>query len=511
MPTTPPAKKLQIFNFALLASLWAVLFTQFWFEWNHNEQYGYGVFMPIIGLYLLYSRWNDRPTPRPLINNVVIFTCILAVLTIALFPIKVIFEANADWRMIAWAQALLTLFMTAIVVAFWGGLPWLKHFTLPFILFLFGVPWPTQIEVFTIQKLLGFVTLCTVEALNFAGVFAVQAGNLIRLPSGIVSMEEACSGVRSFQSSIMLGFYLGELFRLNLFKRLMLIGFGGIFAILFNIIRTVSLSFIAAYQSIEASLNWHDFASNSVFIACLSSLILLGFLLKSKGRINVPSATNTVDTPQWIPLKPTIFITLLLLLSEPFVYGWFHWRPPLPYEGYSWHVDWNQIEGLKENEMAYHIKDTLLYDVGAHTEWKTEGLYSWIAYYFHWHAPQGAQLAGFHGPDLCLPAAGWRMHEVGDKVSWQKDDVELIFSSFSFAGTRNLVYVFYCQWDQSHYPYHTKKGTMRRDRLISAWNGHLKKGKIVLQVIASGMPSLKDAEGDLIEFLNKAIVVVPPK
>lgn len=509
MPPLSRSSKQQIFNFVLLGCFWAVLFSQLWYEWNNNEQYGYGVFMPFIGLYLMYARWLDRPNTSNCSGRTMMLVCIgFAILL--LYPIKIIFEANADWRFIAWVQAMVTLGVSFIIIAYWGGWSWVCHFSLPLIFFLFGVPWPTAFEVFIINKLLTFVTFATVEIVNLIGVLAIASGNLIHLTTGIVSMEEACSGVRSFQSSVMLGFFLGELFRFGVFKRIFLLVAGGFFAMLFNIGRTTSITLVAAKKSIEETLKWHDFAGNAVFICCLVSLIIVAFVLKRKDQQALPldavKATSR-NTPTLIGLKVAFVGSCLLILSELFIYGWFHWRPPLPYEGYSWAIDWDKVEGIKEEDMAYGIQDALIYDEGRFASWKTHGRYDWLAYYFKWNHPKGAQLAGFHGPDLCLPATGWAILETGEPIVWTQDDVRLVFTAFSFVNTGKLVYIFYCQWDQSNYPYYVKEGTMRMDRLISAWSGHLKKGKIVLEVIVSGMNSLEQARTAFSEFLETHLVV----
>jgi len=97
-------------NFGLLAAFWGMLFWQLSYEWSRNEQYSYGLFVPFLGVYLLHLRWEDRPVPRPPAGRLSTLLPGLAIglAVLALYPIKIIFEANADWRLNLWAQALMT-------------------------------------------------------------------------------------------------------------------------------------------------------------------------------------------------------------------------------------------------------------------------------------------------------------------------------------------------------------------------------------------------------------------
>ena len=131
---------------------------------------------------------------------------------LAYLPLKVILEANPDWRMALWTDGFLALGITLLIVLRWGGWSWLRHFIFPPFLMLLTIPWPTRLENPFIQGLMQLVAHVTVEILNLLGIHAVQLGNLIQLTNGLVGVEEACSGVRSFQSILMASVFLGELF-----------------------------------------------------------------------------------------------------------------------------------------------------------------------------------------------------------------------------------------------------------------------------------------------------------
>jgi hypothetical protein len=56
--------------------------------------------------------------------------------------------------------------------------------------------------------------------LGWLGVAALQHGNVIEVATGNVGIDKACSGIRSFQATLMISLFLGKLYRLNMTRRL---------------------------------------------------------------------------------------------------------------------------------------------------------------------------------------------------------------------------------------------------------------------------------------------------
>jgi len=48
----------------LFGVLWADLVRMLSYEWEANEQYAYGWFVPFFALYFFWLRWQDRPAPE---------------------------------------------------------------------------------------------------------------------------------------------------------------------------------------------------------------------------------------------------------------------------------------------------------------------------------------------------------------------------------------------------------------------------------------------------------------
>lgn len=513
-PPGPPPTLPFWANLALPAILWGGLFLQLTYEWAHNGQYSYGLFVPFLGIYLLHLRWVTRPLPQPRTTNRLSQHALIVLLTLvalAIYPIKIIFEANADWRLIIWIQTLLIFATTLLLLHHWGGWTWVRHFGIPLIFFLTAIPWPRWLEARLVLNLMEVVATATVETVNMLGIYAKQSGNIIMLKSGIVSVEEACSGVRSFQSTFMAAVFLGELMRFTALWRLTIIAVGLSLAIFYNYCRTLTLTLVTSSQGVEALEQWHDPAGYIVFILSFGSLAILCYLLRNIARTpSSPSAEchhPVIRTPTWLPLKPVAILSVFVLLADASVPAWYALRGPESNPDQVWKVDWNQgTYNLRFEKIDPAIQEILFYDEGDYLTWTTPNGYRWTAFFFAWHTAKAAQLGGVHNPEICLPAVGWSMARNYDEYIWHGPNaLEMIFNVYRFENPRQSVYVFYCQWDPQQYPYHTKVGRFRKDRLRDSWIGDRKEGKRKLEIIIEGPDTVEKAQQALENFLEQAI------
>src|SRR5437868_5155276 len=240
-PRTGQSPSLQHFSaraiaaLIVLATLWFVLFWQLSNEWSINEQYSYGWLVPFFALSLFWLRWEDRPMEgrapsrpnfgtarRPSLQVLAgIFAGILALLI--LLPARLFEIANPDWRLISWLHAAAVTTLTLLYIWYTGGTPWLRHFAFPILFVFIAVPWLTPVEVPIVQGLMRAVAAVASKAANLFGIPTQLEGNLIRIPSGVVGVKKACSGVRSLQTSLMIGLFFGELKRLSTLRRVALV------------------------------------------------------------------------------------------------------------------------------------------------------------------------------------------------------------------------------------------------------------------------------------------------
>ena len=180
------------------------------------------------------------------------------------------------------AAAAITLSMIYLA----GGIRWVRHFSFP-ILFLFvAVPWIGPIEDPIVQGLMRIIAASAAEVLALFGIPAEVQGNLIGLPSGLVGVNEACSGVRSLQTSLTIGLLFGELKRLKVGGRLLLVASAVGIALFANFLRATFLVWIASSQTTAAVKQWHDTAGYAIVVLVFAGTMFLA------ARFRSPTQTN---------------------------------------------------------------------------------------------------------------------------------------------------------------------------------------------------------------------------
>src|SRR5262249_48069437 len=122
----------------------------------------------------------------------------------------------------------------------------------------------------------------TVTVLNAVDVMAFQRGSLIELSTGVVGVDEACSGIRSFQGTLMGALFMGELYLLSWPRRLGLIFGGTVLAFFLNVMRTLFLTWHASASGVEALKKWHDPAGLTVFLVSFGLLWAIAWWLRNR-------------------------------------------------------------------------------------------------------------------------------------------------------------------------------------------------------------------------------------
>ncbi len=291
---------------AALACLWFILCRHLSTEWSASEQYSYGWFVPFFAAYLFWLRWEDRPRSWPEVgrqksevcnqSNLRPFTSDLrpptsalllsvsAFLLLTLLPLRLFEVGNPDWRPLAWLHAGVVVGLTLLIIWRAGGGAWLRHFAFPVAFIFVAVPWVTPIEVPVTQGLMRIVAAIASETANLFGIPAQLEGSVIRISSGVVGVNEACSGVRSLQTSLMIGLLFGELNRFSLGRRLLLVAGAAIIAFVANCARAFFLVWIAATKNVGAVAEWHDFAGYAIVGLVFLGTIGIAAALGKKGE-----------------------------------------------------------------------------------------------------------------------------------------------------------------------------------------------------------------------------------
>src|ERR1035438_2137247 len=225
---------------------------------------------------------------RPVVSSPVVLWA-LALCAFLYAPTRFLQEANPTWRLtsLLWTLEVIgiTLSMLAFVLGAYHAARTKHHapgisafcfsdFLFPILFFLVAVPWPSGLETFMVQSLMRSNVATTVELLGLFGIPAVQHANVIEVGAGVVGIDEACSGIRSLQATLMISLFLGELYRLTVRRRIGLVALGFVLAFAFNVARTLLLTGIASARGVGAVASWHDPAGASILVACFLCLWL---------------------------------------------------------------------------------------------------------------------------------------------------------------------------------------------------------------------------------------------
>jgi exosortase len=435
---------------AFFLFLWGVLCRYLGAEWTINDQYNYGWFVPFFAAYLFWTRWETRPRSRATASDHRLrFSFLIGgAALLLLVPLRLFEVGNPDWRLLGWLHALVAATLTLLALWCVGGKQWIRHFAFPLGFFFVAVPWLLTFEVPLVQLLMRVVAMGASEAATLCGIPAEFEGNLIRINSGVVGVNEACSGVRSLQTSLMIGLLFGDLWRLTTSRRILLVAGALAIALVANFARAFFLVWVAADQGLPAVDRWHNVAGYFIFgTVCLGSILLAAILGRRQGK-TVPPPAAAEDAPREVSTAAALPNGLLigalswLVLVEVGVEAWYRVHERSLSAQVPWTVQWPAPEGAKAVPIDDGVARILRFDEGGTMEWQLPSSSTpsgrALLFFFRW-APGSTSIirARGHRPDICLPSTGWRIAaDHGLRYYAAGADLSLPFRHYSFVHDR---------------------------------------------------------------------------
>jgi exosortase len=537
------------------AGLWGILWWQLSGEWSVNDQYSYGWFVPLFAIVLFWlrfedanltaggrelfanrpreagdsalvkaERWEDAPKAREVSGQrsenrkrdaLAVLIAIAAL--VFLFPIRLFEIGNPDWRPLSWLHALCVVAITLVFLWSVGGAPWLRHFAFPVAFTLIAVPWVSPIEQPIVQGLMRIVAAISSETVALFGIPARLEGHLIRIPDGLVGVNEACSGVRSLQTSLMIGLLFGELKRLSILRRVALVIAAAAIAFLGNCIRAFFLVWVAATKNVTAANQWHDFAGYGivalVFVGSLALAAMLGRRQKTEVREQGSDVKKQFRISSF-EFRISAAAVLWLVAVEIAAATWYRAHEHNLVQTTRWEVQWPQsAPNFHEIKMDDDMRRILRFDRGRAATWSLFATnlsdvsspvrkpLNCTLYFFRWDSGKNsALLANLHRPDVCLPAIGWNQTgDAGVKKYPVSPNLELPFRHFEFRHgasdqrAQQTAHAFYCLWEdrvassrsESQLPEMTSvpSAWTRNERVRAVLEGRRHLGQQVMELI----------------------------
>ena len=181
-------------------------------DWMTNEDVGHGFFVPIVAGYII---WQSRAELKamPLRPNWWGLTLVLwgtAQLLLGTLGVELFLSRSA-----------LVITLTGAVWTM-AGTEWLKKLASPLFLLCFMIPLPAVIYnslTFPLQLL---ASRLADGALTVLSIPVLREGNVLELPTGKLSVVDACSGIRSLLSLTFLSLVYGYFFEKRTRMRILL-------------------------------------------------------------------------------------------------------------------------------------------------------------------------------------------------------------------------------------------------------------------------------------------------
>jgi exosortase/archaeosortase family protein len=352
---------------------------------------------------------------------------------------------------------------------------------------------------------------------------ALLYGNIIEVSEGRVAIEEGCSGIRSFQVSLMLALFFGDVYELSCARRVLCVIAAVALSLLTNLLRTVLLTLLTAKFGMEVMSNWHDRGGVPVLVALFLGIWVLASWLRSgehgqaAAKISVWRYFKEQARKLAVPSQSVAALSLPLALLtwlgfvEVFTEAWYRSHEKTPPASVVWRIEPPREDaGFRDLPFSKEAHRVLRFDEGLNATWTPSDEIRCQAIFLSWK-PGGvtANLARNHTPEDCLIYGGYKLVESPDTFTIYVHGLELPFRSYKACGKDGLVYAFYCLWEDRATQQSAVERTWLtyRKRLASVLEGRRNSGQRSLEIALWGAQNEEQAKRTFTETLNQIIKV----
>jgi exosortase/archaeosortase family protein len=353
------------------------------------------------------------------------------------------------------------------------------------------------------------------------GTPAIATGNIIQVGSSFVNVAEACSGIRSLQTSFMMSLFLGEFYRLNIVLRVLLMLSSFVVAFALNIGRTMTLTYLSGSYGDQTLEKWHDPVGTAVMLLCLASLWGLAVLAEKihiqifGPRPAIPKRAEPLALPPApFPKAFAIFGIAFILMSEVANEAWYRYHEAKLAPPPQWTVDFpTDAKGFRRGEFPDRTRAILKYNEADTASWYTPDGLGYQMYYIRWNPGRVSKfLSSAHYPTVCLPATGLKFRSEFGRFDCKTSAIDFPFTAFLFESGKEPVYVFHAIIEDRPAPDGEKlryRQVASSERIESVLRGHRNLGQRVVGISVMGAASLEDAEATVTKTLNRIVHSTP--
>ncbi|HZB26196.1 MAG TPA: exosortase A [Vicinamibacterales bacterium] len=241
-------------------------------QWASDDDYSHGFFVAPLAAYFLWERRDKlREAPiRPAASGLVLVALSLLVFVAGRFGAELFLTRVSLIGVLAGA------------VLFLAGWRWLRLTAFPLAFLLLMVPLPSIIFNQITFPLQGIASRAGEAVIATAGVPVLREGNILHVPGRALEVAEACSGIRSLMSLLMLAIVLGYFTERRTGARVAIALSAIPIAIAANAARVAGTGLAAYWVSPAAAEGFfHGFSGWIVFVVALAGLLAFQRLLEA--------------------------------------------------------------------------------------------------------------------------------------------------------------------------------------------------------------------------------------
>jgi exosortase len=249
-----------------IVALYAQTLTSLARQWASDDDFSHGFFVIPLAAYFVWERraaFMNAPA-RPAVLGLVLTTASLLVFVGGRFGAELYLTRVSLIGVLAGA------------VLFLGGWRRLRIVLFPLAFLLLMVPLPSIIFNQITFPLQGVASRTGEVVIAAAGVPVLREGNILHVPGRALEVAEACSGIRSLMSLLMLAIVLGYFTERRTGGRVAIALAAIPIAILANAARVAGTGLFAYWVSPAAAEGFfHTFSGWMVFVVALGGLLAL--------------------------------------------------------------------------------------------------------------------------------------------------------------------------------------------------------------------------------------------
>lgn len=251
-------------------------------EWWKDPNFSHGFLVPMLSLFLvLRDRNRLLALPlKPSFWGLVIIAFAMGILVLGVLGAELFLSR---------VSLLILIFGLIVLFAGWN---YFRALLFPWALLFLMVPIPAIILNQLTVPLQIFASKIAAGTLPFLGVPVLREGNIINLPAMPLEVAEACSGIRSMISLIVLAVIYGQLMEKSRSIRLLLMLAAVPVAISANSLRIIGTGLLVQYWGPgEAQGFFHYFSGWIIFLVSLLMIYALHrFLPRARGMWGIQRA-----------------------------------------------------------------------------------------------------------------------------------------------------------------------------------------------------------------------------